>query len=95
MAHHRRTPSDYQSTTSQRWMTVSQQAGQRLGQGVRLPRGMPRVSHVCPRGIHVDANVAEGIITLLHRFELGTSSTHQTLRRNLLGDVEILKMGGS
>ncbi|GJX59747.1 cobalamin biosynthesis CobW [Tanacetum coccineum] len=75
MAHHCQTPSDYQSTTSQRWMTVSQHVGQRLGQRVRLPRGMPRVSYVCPRGIHVDANVAEGIITLLHRFELGTSSS--------------------
>nr|GFC78230.1 hypothetical protein [Tanacetum cinerariifolium] len=27
------------------------------GSGSGLPRGMPRVSHVCPRGVHVDADV--------------------------------------
>nr|GEV80034.1 hypothetical protein [Tanacetum cinerariifolium] len=28
-----------------------------IGSGQGPPRGMPRVSHVCPRGIHVDADV--------------------------------------
>nr|GEV28158.1 hypothetical protein [Tanacetum cinerariifolium] len=27
------------------------------GSGSNPPRGMPRVSHVCPRGIHVDADM--------------------------------------
>nr|GEY02065.1 hypothetical protein [Tanacetum cinerariifolium] len=28
-----------------------------VGSGLGPPRGMPRVSHVCPRGVHVDADV--------------------------------------
>nr|GFC30964.1 hypothetical protein [Tanacetum cinerariifolium] len=28
-----------------------------VGSGSGPPRGIPRVSHVCPRGIHVDADV--------------------------------------
>nr|GEV05159.1 60S ribosomal protein L28-2-like [Tanacetum cinerariifolium] len=33
------------------------QVGLWTGSGSGRPRGMPRVSHVCPRGIHVDADV--------------------------------------
>nr|GEZ26915.1 hypothetical protein [Tanacetum cinerariifolium] len=29
----------------------------KVGSGSGPPHGMPRVSHVCPRGIHVDADV--------------------------------------
>nr|GFB85036.1 hypothetical protein [Tanacetum cinerariifolium] len=39
---------DHHRTTGQRWLVES---------GLGLPHGMPRVSHVCPHGIHMDADV--------------------------------------
>nr|GEU56553.1 hypothetical protein [Tanacetum cinerariifolium] len=55
---------DLHRTTDQRWLLGRSTSGSRsgldrvwTGSGSGLPRGMPRVSHVCPRGIHVAADV--------------------------------------
>nr|GEU87315.1 hypothetical protein [Tanacetum cinerariifolium] len=55
---------DHHRTTGQRWLVGRSTSGPgpgldrvRVGSGSGPPRGMPRVSHVCPRGIHVAADV--------------------------------------
>nr|GEY38605.1 retrovirus-related Pol polyprotein from transposon TNT 1-94 [Tanacetum cinerariifolium] len=58
--------------------------------GSGLPRGMPRVSHVCPCGIHVDADVdikqQLGIEPSLHGVILTTSVSRPQLKCNQLED---------
>nr|GEV94857.1 hypothetical protein [Tanacetum cinerariifolium] len=61
---HRRTTVDHHRTTDQRWLTGSQPTGHRPGQVGSWARsgsghgpGLDPVRHVCPRGIHVDADL--------------------------------------
>nr|GEV32779.1 zinc finger, CCHC-type [Tanacetum cinerariifolium] len=55
---HHRTTVDHHGTTGQQWLIGRVSSGHgpgldRVGSGSSLPRGMPHVSHVCPRGIDV------------------------------------------
>nr|GEZ74653.1 hypothetical protein [Tanacetum cinerariifolium] len=77
---------DHHRTTGQRWLVGWSKLGIGrvwIGSGPGPPRGMPRVSHVCPRGIHVDADVDD-----VHYVGIERSTLRRIIDGQLCGGTE-------
>nr|GEZ84423.1 hypothetical protein [Tanacetum cinerariifolium] len=71
---------DHHRTTGQRWLVGRSGSGLdrvQVGSESGPPRGMPRVSHVCPHGIHVAADVDN-----MHKEELNSGPHAWSLSQN-------------